>query len=481
MSALPPQGGGGTVPSTSPPQETEPAKSFRDTVAQGSAWNEPTIETDFVFEAGVVVVTSSPQGPIVRYTKSFCAKLHKNWENTLIIKPWGRTIGYKALSSRLSRLWQSGSGFKLVVLEQNYFMVKFYLHSLAVEHYHLGVLKLVCDQIERTVRIDIPTQQTDRVQFARIAVELDLTKALEARVCFEDIWYHIEYEDLPQICFDCGMAGHNMSACPSRGNGNDASMAAQAPMTTDSAGLAGSNEKGSPKKKGNPGASRSSQLHGVGGSRFDVLADTTEDDISVEPTNHPLTMPRTNLTNTPAAVVPHQTTRRNKGKVVVGSQSGSGSFLKRTRRNEDTFTPVLHTTAPAPPSTSSTPSSVKVLLKHNPESSSRVALSSRVNNNPFTASDTPGKLQFQASTPAAPSFTPTVPAPQPSLSKNQGTGLDIAFDQANKGHVVLNNATSMDSCGISNSSTDPNASMIQVQPGNSRVSDGDHEMCDSTA
>ncbi|KAJ4845331.1 hypothetical protein Tsubulata_033067 [Turnera subulata] len=88
--------------------------------------------------------------------------------------------------------------------------------SLPAEHYHVGVLRLVCDQIGRTVQIDLCTQQTDRAQFARIVVELDLTKPLESRVCFEGFWYHIEYEDLPQICFECGMARHNMTICPSR-------------------------------------------------------------------------------------------------------------------------------------------------------------------------------------------------------------------------------------------------------------------------
>ncbi|KAJ4825245.1 hypothetical protein Tsubulata_029950 [Turnera subulata] len=70
--------------------------------------------------------------------------------------------------------------------------------------------------IGKTVRIDIPAQQTDRAQFAHIVVELDLIKPLEPRVCLEGIWYNIEYEDLPTICFDCGMAGHNMSSGPSR-------------------------------------------------------------------------------------------------------------------------------------------------------------------------------------------------------------------------------------------------------------------------
>ncbi|KAJ4823863.1 hypothetical protein Tsubulata_023483 [Turnera subulata] len=68
--------------------------------------------------------------------------------------------------------------------------------SLPAQHYHVGILKMVGDQIGRTVWIDIPTQQADRAQFARIAIELDLTKTLEARVNFWGVWYHIVFEDL---------------------------------------------------------------------------------------------------------------------------------------------------------------------------------------------------------------------------------------------------------------------------------------------
>ncbi|KAJ4845199.1 hypothetical protein Tsubulata_033876 [Turnera subulata] len=226
---------GGALPAsplseTPPPEQPAPARSFKDTVTQGSAWNEPSINADFAIKAGE-----------------------------------GRTIGYRALNSRLTRLWQLGNGLKLIDLEHNYYMVKFYssndymcvltggpwmvlglyllverwrpnfhpcthrvssvvawvrIPRLPAEHYHVGVLKVVCDQIRRTVRIDIPTKQTDRAQFARIAVELDSNKALEYWICFEGIWYHIEYEDLPHICFECGMAGHNMSTCSSRADIN---------------------------------------------------------------------------------------------------------------------------------------------------------------------------------------------------------------------------------------------------------------------
>ncbi|KAJ4843994.1 hypothetical protein Tsubulata_045126 [Turnera subulata] len=214
-----PSDGGLRPPATAPiigaDTTVEPPRSFRDTLTQGSMWNEPTIDTNFAIEDGDVIVIASLQGPIVRYTDRFRAKLYKAWENTLIIKPWGRGGPWMILGQYLSvETWRPNFNPSTDKVISVVAWVR--IPGLPVEHYHVGVLKMVCDMIGKTVRIDIPAQQTDRAQFARIAVKLDLTKPLEPRVCFEGIWYNIEYEDLPTICFDCGIAGHNMSSCLSQ-------------------------------------------------------------------------------------------------------------------------------------------------------------------------------------------------------------------------------------------------------------------------
>ncbi|KAJ4825244.1 hypothetical protein Tsubulata_029949 [Turnera subulata] len=104
-----PSDGGLRPPATAPTigadTSVEPPRSFRDTLTQGSVWNEPTIDTNFAIEDGDVIVIASLQGPI------------------------GRSIGYRALSSRLSRVWQLRSGVKVIDLEHNYYMVKFYSYE----------------------------------------------------------------------------------------------------------------------------------------------------------------------------------------------------------------------------------------------------------------------------------------------------------------------------------------------------------------
>ncbi|KAJ4838031.1 hypothetical protein Tsubulata_019506 [Turnera subulata] len=60
------------------------------------------------------------------------------------------------------------------------------------------------------VRIDYSTQRTERGRFAKVAVELDISKPLETEACVDGVWYPIVYESLPQVCFSCGRAGHLM-------------------------------------------------------------------------------------------------------------------------------------------------------------------------------------------------------------------------------------------------------------------------------
>lgn len=44
-------------------------------------------------------------------------------------------------------------------------------------------------------------------KFARLCIELDLTKPLEAFIQINQVWCNIEYEDLPNICYMCGRYG----------------------------------------------------------------------------------------------------------------------------------------------------------------------------------------------------------------------------------------------------------------------------------
>ena len=54
----------------------------------------------------------------------------------------------------------------------------------------------------------------ERAKFARICVEIDLTKKFLSKFKLLGRTYRIEYEGLHFICFNCGRYGHRKDECP---------------------------------------------------------------------------------------------------------------------------------------------------------------------------------------------------------------------------------------------------------------------------
>ncbi|KAJ4832592.1 hypothetical protein Tsubulata_023322 [Turnera subulata] len=168
------------------------------------------------------------------------------------------------LCNRLSRLWGLRGEFRVIDLDQTYFLVRladnydylrvmnggpwvildYYLTvepwqlnfvpathkvtsvvawvrvpGLSMELYQLAILREVCNRIGRMIRIDYSTHKTEHGCFAKAAVELDISKPLETETCVDGVWYPIVYESLPQVCFSCGRAGHLMGACTATSHG----------------------------------------------------------------------------------------------------------------------------------------------------------------------------------------------------------------------------------------------------------------------
>ncbi|CAI0550174.1 unnamed protein product [Linum tenue] len=89
------------------------------------------------------------------------------------------------------------------------------LSSFPVHFYHKEILFTLGNMIGRSIKLDFHTQHQQRAKFARMAVELDLSKPLVTRIRLDGKWKYIEYENLPAVCFECGKIGHTTSSCPS--------------------------------------------------------------------------------------------------------------------------------------------------------------------------------------------------------------------------------------------------------------------------
>lgn len=66
--------------------------------------------------------------PVVTLTKEEKRRLRRPWKHTLIIKVWGRQVGYAYLLRRITMLWKPRAKLDLIAMENDYFMAKF--HSI---------------------------------------------------------------------------------------------------------------------------------------------------------------------------------------------------------------------------------------------------------------------------------------------------------------------------------------------------------------
>ncbi|XP_015958583.1 uncharacterized protein LOC107482567 [Arachis duranensis] len=194
-------------------------------------------------------------------------ELRKNWWETLIVKLLGRKISLVALKRRLEVMWGKNGSIDVIDLGNEFFLVKFYnsedldfalmegpwkildhyltirlwkpdfnptetiidstaawirLPGLAIEYYNKAVLEKIGNIVGRTLKVDTNTADVARGKFARVCVEVDLTKPLVSQFQINGKNHLVEYEGLHQVCFLCGRFGHDKSSCTEKQRMNNA-------------------------------------------------------------------------------------------------------------------------------------------------------------------------------------------------------------------------------------------------------------------
>ncbi|KAJ1422816.1 Zinc finger, CCHC-type [Sesbania bispinosa] len=208
--------------------------------------------------------------PLVKLSKSERISACIPWKRALIIKLLGKRVSLKFLQGRLQKLWQPKDRMEVNDIDNDYFVVCFtdwsdlskvyeggpwvimghYLvvqrwepeflpyedefkkvsvwirvPRLPIEFYDDHILWIIRDVVGHTINIDQNTLRQyedivgtsmvmERGKFARIFVEVDLRKVLISRFRLNGRVYHVEYEGLHLICFNCGRFGHRKECCP---------------------------------------------------------------------------------------------------------------------------------------------------------------------------------------------------------------------------------------------------------------------------
>lgn len=245
--------GGGTQP-------LEKACSFRDKL-MGNKQPQPRRERMDLIVAGLVTVNlvrGNRLLPSITISDDIFKELCHPWQEALIVKLLGKSVGYRTMQHRLSLLWKLARGFELMDVDHGYYMVKFDLeadrekvigggpwmifdHYLAVSKwspdfvsttakvektlvwvrfpcmnlvfYDESLLLAMASTIGKPIKVDEHTLKVERGRFARVCVEIDLNQPVVGKICVKGTWYKVEYEGLHVLCGKCGCYGHVTRNC----------------------------------------------------------------------------------------------------------------------------------------------------------------------------------------------------------------------------------------------------------------------------
>ncbi|CAN1166149.1 hypothetical protein LINPERHAP2_LOCUS26571 [Linum perenne] len=95
------------------------------------------------------------------------------------------------------------------------------LPKLPIHYFNSLAVSRIGNFIGKTVKLDLATSEGARCRYARVCVEVDLTKPLLGKYMIEDRVLKIEYESLENVCFDCGCYGHKIGDCPQVSNDSE--------------------------------------------------------------------------------------------------------------------------------------------------------------------------------------------------------------------------------------------------------------------
>ncbi|CAN1169987.1 hypothetical protein LINPERHAP2_LOCUS28727 [Linum perenne] len=201
----------------------------------------------------------NPRCPRILFSEDELKRFYRPWSKALVVKVLERSFSFGAVKRRLENLWARNGSIQVSDASNSFFLVRFansddyqraafqgpwkiydYYFSVArwspsfneeeplqtiltwvrlpklpIHFFNEVAVTRIGNCIGKTVRLDLATSEGARGRYARVCVEIDISKSLLGKYMIDDRTYFVEYESLSNICFTCGFYGHKAECCPS--------------------------------------------------------------------------------------------------------------------------------------------------------------------------------------------------------------------------------------------------------------------------
>ncbi|XP_024013365.1 uncharacterized protein LOC112087724 [Eutrema salsugineum] len=223
---------------------------------------ESLVDVEFVRNRMQLEFPDGEDGePVITIGEEVLIAMNGLWKQCIIVKVLGRNIAITSLNRKLRELWKPKGGMSVMDLPKQFFMIRFELEeeyftaltggpwrvfgsylmvkgwspefdplrdeivttpvwvrisNLPVNFYHPEILMGIAKGLGNPVRVDTTTLHFERARFARVYVEVNLSKPLKGTVKINGERYYVAYEGMSNICSGCGVYGHLVHNCPRR-------------------------------------------------------------------------------------------------------------------------------------------------------------------------------------------------------------------------------------------------------------------------
>ena len=194
----------------------------------------------------------------VKFSKEFKHQIRSPWNKALIVKVFGRSVGFNYLHNKLLALWKPAGRLDCVSLGQGFFLTRLSLkedyeailrkgpwfigghflsirpwepdfrpatanvssvavwirlNELPIEYYNAEALHQIGKSVGIVLRVDTHTATETKGKFARLCVQIDVNKPLTTAILIGKFEQPVCYEGIQKLCFGCGRMGHQKEVC----------------------------------------------------------------------------------------------------------------------------------------------------------------------------------------------------------------------------------------------------------------------------